>query len=202
MQKTRTSKRIVGTLGVLSALVVVASPVFVAHADVDSSTIMARIQPVVSVTSADTVDFSITPTAGGVLTSDSDVVTVSTNNTTGYTLKISASDTSAILTSGGNTIPASANTYASPNTLANNTWGWAVPALGTFDATYTVETNAAASTKKWAGMPVLASAQTIKTTASTATSDATTVWYAAKANMAQPNGNYSDAVTYTATTNP
>lgn len=48
----------------------------------------------------------------------------------------------------------------------------------------------------------LASVTMLKTTASSATDDITTVWYGVKATSAQPNGAYSDTVTYTATTNP
>ena len=71
------------------------------------------------------------------MSTDSYVVTVSTNSTAGYNLSISASDTTAALTgSVSDTIPASANLYASPTTLAVNTWGYAVAGLGTFDASY------------------------------------------------------------------
>lgn len=192
--------RLIAGVGLLAVFAVAVSPVLVAYADTDDSTVMARVQPAIAVSSADTVDFNVIPTAGGVQSSDSDVVTVDTNSTTGYNLKISASDATTALTSGGNTIAASANTYAAPTTLANNTWGYAV-AGGNFDASYSALTNASGSTTKWAGMPALASSQTIKTTATVASGDTTTVWYSAKATSAQPNGNYSDTVTYTATVN-
>lgn len=200
MKFTKTKRNILGSAGLLSALVVVAAPAFVAHAVVDTTTITVVVDKAISVSNTDgaSTGFNILPTATGVMSTDSDVVTVSTNSTAGYNLSISASDTTAILTgSVSDTIPASANTYTSPTTLAVNTWGYAVAGLGTFDASYTQLTNAV-NGGKWAGMPVLASLQNIKSTATTATNDTTTVWYAVHANMGTDAGTFTDGVTYTA----
>ncbi len=104
--------------------------------------------------------------------------------------------------SGGNTIAPHAGTQASPTALANNTWGYRVVNTGGFGATaYSAETNNGSSSSTWAGVPATGSANTLKTTATTASADVTTVWYAVKATSAQPSGTYSDVVTYTATTN-
>ncbi len=200
MKFTKTKRNILGSAGLLSALVVVAAPVFVAHAVVDTTTITVVVDKAISVSNTDGASsgFNILPTAAGVMSTDSDVVTVATNSTAGYTLSISASDATAVLTGvPGDTIAASANTYGAPTTLAANTWGYAVASIGTFDASYSALTNAA-NAGKWAGMPVLASAQQLKSTTGTTAGDATTVWYAVHANMGTDAGTYTDGVTYTA----
>ncbi|NCU30658.1 hypothetical protein EOL73_04005 [Candidatus Saccharibacteria bacterium] len=192
--------KLIGSVSLAAALLVAVSPVWVAQALTDTSTVTVAVGSSITVASADSVSFSVTPTAAGSQSSDDDTVTVSTNSTAGYTLRISSSDTTNVLTSGGNTIAASANTYTVPAALTNNTWGYAI-AGGNFDASYSVFTNVEGSTTKWAGMPVLASLQTIKTTATTASNDNTSVWYSAEVNSSQPNGTYTDVVTYTATAN-
>ncbi len=172
-----------------------------------STTINATVNSVISITSGPTVAISLTPTAGGVVSSASDTVTVNSNNTTGYTLSLKDADTSANLVSGSNNITPFAST-TTPGALTTGTWGWAVasgtPGVGVagFDASYTAEPSNPTSTTKWAGVPISSgAASTIKSTSAVATNDATTVWYAAKVNASQPNGIYSDIVTYTATTN-
>ncbi len=191
-------KYTVASAGVVSVFVLAAAPFFVASALTDTSTITATVNSVISVSSADTVSFSVTPTASGALSSDSDVVTVSTNATAGYTLSISSSDATVTMVNGNSdTIAASSNPYATPAALENNRWGYAVPG-GNFDASYAAETNVEGSATKWSGMPALGSLQQIKTTASTATNDTTTIWYAVEATTAQPNGAYTEVVTYTA----
>jgi hypothetical protein len=125
---------------------------------------------------------------------------VSTNNTTGYTLTLSDTDTNTNLVSGGNNIAAHGGTFATPTALTGNGWGYAV-AGGNFSASYSAETNNGSSTTKWAGVPSSASPQQLKTTASTANNDPTTVWYGVRANSSQAAGTYTDTVTYTATTN-
>ena len=164
-----------------------------------NTTINATLGSAISITSSGTVTINVTPTASGSLSSASDTVTVSTNNTAGYDLTLADSDASTNLVSGGNNIAAHAGTYASPTALVNNSWGYAV-AGGSFDASYSAETNAASSTSKWAGVPATGSAQNLKSTATTASAEVTTVWYAVKANSTQPSGTYTDSVTYTATT--
>lgn len=127
---------------------------------------------------------------------------VSTNNTAGYRLTLANSDATTNLVSGGNTIAAHTGTQASPTALATNRWGYRVVNVGGFGATaYSGESNITSSASTWAGVPATGSANTIKTTASTANLDLTTVWYAVRATSSQPAGVYTDTVTYTATTN-
>lgn len=188
------------TLTLLSALFL--APVTVSAAtDSANTTINTVIASVISISTSSTVTLNITPVSGGSQTSASDTVTVSTNNSAGYVLTLADSDATTNLENGANTIGAHAGTQASPTALANNSWGYAVPALGSFDASYTTISNATSSTSKWAGVPASGSENTIKTTAATASGDTTTVWYSAKADTTKPNGTYADTVTYTATTN-
>lgn len=195
-------------LPAFAALAIAATPVIASAASqTANTTINATVASVITIGTSSTVTLNITPTSGGVLTSASDTVTVSTNNTLGYNLTVADSDATTTLVSGANTFTASAGTKAAPIALVNGTWGIAVNTGTTgigangFDASYATETNNGSSTSKWAGVPATGSPMTLKSTAATASNDTTTVWYAAKANSSQPNGTYTDTVTYTATTN-
>jgi hypothetical protein len=128
-------------------------------------------------------------------------VLVSTNDPLGYTLTLADNDATSTLVSGGNTITAHSGTQAAPTTLANGKWGYAVAGVGGFDGSYSAETNDGSSSSTWAGVPASGAPNTLKTTSSGATNDSTTVWYAARVTTSQPNGTYSDTVTYTATSN-
>lgn len=205
---TTKRQRALGIAGMLSVVALAASPFVVSAAvDTQNTTINATINAVISMTTSGTVAISLTPTGSGVVSSASDTVTVNTNNAAGYNLQLADSDATTTLVDGGNTIAAHAGTKTTPTALATNTWGVAVPngttGIGTngFDASYSVEANSTSSTSKWAGVPASGSPMLLKSTASTASNDTTTVWYAVKVDTAKPTGTYSDTVTYTATTN-
>lgn len=173
-----------------------------------TTTVNATINSTITVTSSGTVNLPITPTTTGSQTTASDTVSVSTNNTTGYQLRISDSDTTTTLANGGNTITAHTGTYAAPTALAANTWGYRVDVTGNIGASSgfgagptSASTDQAANTSLFAGVPSSATPQTIRTTSSTAASEVTTVWYSAEATTARPNGTYTGQVTYTAITN-
>lgn len=194
---------------VLVAVVVATAPIGVsAVSNTSTTTVTADVQPVISISSGANVGLSLTPDATGVISSASNTVTVSTNNSTGYSLAIKDSDATTTLASGANSF----TTNASPtvaDALANGEWGWAVPSGTTgvgvtaFGASYSALDSSSVLTSTWAGVNNNAGAAVnIKTTSATATSDATTVWFAARANTSQPTGSYTGAVTYTATTNP
>lgn len=192
----------------VSVLAVVVSPAIASAAsDTANTVINATINAAITISTATPVAISLTPTSSAVLTSASDTVTVSTNRSTGYNLAVADSDANTNLVNGGNNIAAHSGTKASPTALANNTWGFAVNSGTTgigangFDASYSTESNSTTSTSLWAGMPASGSPVMLKTTASTASGDTTTVWYAAKVNLSLPDGVYTDTVTYTATTN-
>lgn len=198
-------QRVTSSALALSVLGIAVTPVVAsAAASSVNTTINANVGAAISITTVSPVTISLTPTSGGVVSSASDTVTVNTNNAAGYNLVLASSDTNRNLVSGANNFTPIG---ATPVALTNGTWGWAVnsttPGVGVagFDATYSAETNNASSTTKWAGVASSASPLTVKSTSSPAINDTTTVWYAAKANASQPNGTYTDTVTYTATTN-
>ena len=176
----------------------------VAGAATSSTTVQSHIGSVISaMTSGPSVTADVTPTGAGAQTISSDTVTISTNNTLGYTLQLADADTTTTLTSGSDTIAASLGTQASPIAQAVNTWGYRVDGVGGFGAGPTSsQSSTAIGSIKFAGVPASnGTASTLKTTSSTAANDTTTVWYGVAANTTQPNGTYSDSVTYTATAN-
>lgn len=195
-------KKIVVSLASVSMFLVVPY-VSYAATDTNNTTITATIASVISVSSSGAVAIGITPTGSGAASSASDTVTVSTNNSAGYNLVLKDSDTTLTLTNGSNTIANHAGTFASPSTLANNSWGYRVDGAGTFGAGPTsAQTNQANLSGTWAGIKSSSVAgDTIKTTATTASGDTTTVWYGVKADTTKPNGSYTNTVVYTATTN-
>lgn len=173
-----------------------------AAVDTKSTTINAVVAAVISMTTSGTVTINITPTGSGAASSASDTVSVSTNRSAGYNLKIADTDTTLTLANGGNTIGAASGSYATPAALGNNTWGWRIDGSGTFGAGPTsAQSSVASLSGTWAAIPSSASPVTVKTTATTATNDTTTVWYGAMADTTKVDGTYTDSVTYTATTN-
>lgn len=181
---------------------VISSPIIASAASNSANTtINASVGSTIGITTGTTVGLSLTPTAGGVVSSSSDTVTVNSNNASGYTLTLADSDANVNLTSGGNSISAHSGTFASPSALNANTWGYAIANTGGFDASYSAESNNAASSSAWAGVPASGTPVQLKSTTGAAINDTTTVWYGARATSSQPGGTYSGTVTYTATTN-
>jgi len=198
------SQRPLVIAGSLFAFALVSSSTLGASALTASTTISSTLAPVITLlTTNGTVNINVTPTGAGAQTIASDTVTVSTNDSAGYTLQLAETAASGNLVSGGNTITGSSGSQAVPAVMAVNTWGYRVDSLGGFGAGPTSPaTNAAISgTIKFAAVPATASPNTLKTTATTATNDTTTVWYGVAANTTQPTGTYTNSVTYTATAN-
>lgn len=191
------------TLFVSTLLVVIMATAFSAPSRAADTTITSSIGSVMSLfTTSGTVTLNATPTAGGVQTTASDTVTISTNSSAGYTLQLAETTAATALTSGSNTIPATTGTQASPTALTVNRWGYRVDNLGGFGAGPTSALNSAAiGTVTYAAVPVTASPNTIRTTAATATNQTTTVWYSVAVNTATPTGTYTNSVTYTAVNN-
>jgi len=201
MKLTRKSQY--STVAVMMLMGVVGLPTAVGAATT-STTINSAISSVISVfTSNGTVTANVTPTGAGAQTIASDTLTVSTNDTLGYTLQLADSDATTTLVSGANSIAASSGSQGTPIAQAVNTWGYRVDGIGGFGAGPTSGQSSAAisGTIKFAGVPANSSPNTIKTTATTASNDTTTVWYGVAANTTQPTGTYSDTITYTATAN-
>lgn len=189
---------------IVAVVAVVLSPVVASAASTTAATtINATVGSTISMTTSTAVAIAVTPTSGGAMSSNSDAVSVSTNNALGYTLTFT--DTSAVTTlvSGGNSILTDVGTQAAPSvSLTLNRWGYRVDGIGGFGAgATTAETNIASSAFKWAGVPATGSPNTLKTTGITASNDITTVWYGVKVDTTKPNGTYTGSVTYTATTN-
>lgn len=196
-------QRALSTTVALSFLGIALVPMVASAASTSANTVVnADISPVISMTTSTPITINLLPTGGGVVSSLSDTVSVSTNNATGYFLTLADNDANTNLVNGANNIAAHAGTQASPTTLANNTWGYRVDGVGGFGAGPTsAETNNGSSTTIWAGVPATGSPNTLKTTSSTASNDTTTVWYGVRVNTILPSGVYTDTVTYTATTN-
>ena len=190
-------------VGVVAAVGVLSSPIVASAVSTTNNTIInATVNAVISMTSGPTVGIGLTPTSSAVVSSASDTVSVSTNNSAGYYLALADSDATTSLVSGANSITAHNGTFASPTALATGSWGYRLVSAGGFGAgAYSGEVNSTSSTSTWAGVPATGSPQTLKTTATTAANDQTTVWFGAKVDATKPTGVYTDTVTYTAVTN-
>jgi len=185
-------------------LLITAAVPAVAGAATANTTISSAIGSVISVfTTNGTVNVNVTPTGSGAQTIASDTVTVSTNDSSGYTLQLAESSATTTLTSGSNTIAAISGTPGTPAYETSGTWGWRVDGLASFGSGPTSAVNSAAisGTLKFAAVPASGSPYTLVTTATTASNATTTVWYGVAANTSQATGTYTNTVTYTCTAN-
>ncbi|HET7827457.1 MAG TPA: hypothetical protein VFK97_01145, partial [Candidatus Saccharimonadales bacterium] len=137
----------------------------IVSASTATTTISSQISAVISLfTTNGTVNVNVVPTGAGAQTIASDTVTVSTNDSSGYTLQLADTDTNTNLVSGANNIAASAGTQTTPVTPeVVNTWGYAVAGVGGFNASgYAAASSAAISgTLKFAGVPSSVSPNTL-----------------------------------------
>ena len=197
---TKLKRYIYGAAGTLAAFSMVMSPAMVS-AVTDGTTVEATVGSTISMSNTtSTVSVSLSPGGSAVESVGSDVVSVSTNDTDGYTLDVAASDATRNLTAGANTIvPTAAATPAAATTLTTNSWGWCVVGLGACSASYSVTNDqAAGASGNWIAMPASGSAIQVKSTSTTASNDTTTFYYGVNVNSTKPTGTYTDAVTYTA----
>jgi len=194
------NKLIIGSA--LSLIALLAIPV-TTSALTTGTTISSNLSPVISLlTSSGTVNLNAIPSGSGVQTIASDTVTVSTNNSAGYTLKLGETGASSALVSGGNSIVASTGSQASPIAQTANSWGYRIDGVGGFGAgTTTAASSQAIGAVKFAAVPETGSPDTLVTTAATASNATTTVWYGLAVNTTAATGIYTNSVTYTATTN-
>lgn len=190
---------------IIAGGLIITAPILggVAFGITTNTTISSVISPVISLfTTNGTVNVNVTPTNAGAQTVASDTVTVSTNDISGYTLKLEDNDANSNLVSGANNITPTAGTQASPIALVSGKWGYRVDGLGGFGAGPTgALSNVAITAGTYAGVPVSGSPNTLKTTATNVANDTTTVWYSVAANTTVLQGTYTDIVTYTALTN-
>lgn len=187
----------------MSVAVVISLLSITSNAGAVATTVNSSIGSVISLfSSSGTVNINATPTGSGVQTIASDTVTVSTNDTAGYVLKLGETTAASALVSGSNNVVASSGTQASPVAQVVNTWGYRVDGIGGFLAGPTAAvSNTAIGALKFAAVPATASPDTLKTTATSAANDTTTVWYGIAVNTATPSGTYTNSVTYTAVAN-
>jgi hypothetical protein len=153
-----------------------------------------------------TVNIDVTPAAGATTCSvGSGQVQVSTDSSTGYTLSMADTDTDTALENGGTgTIASAAGTSASPVALSANKWGYRVDSINGFGAGPTSAiSNASIPAVNFAAIPSSAATpDTIATSTSAASPYVSTyVWFGLCADASQPNGAYSDSVTYTVVVN-
>jgi hypothetical protein len=115
-------------------------------------------------------------------------LTVTTNNSSGYQLKIEMNSTNKNLVNGANNITPTTN-GATAAALQNNTWG------------YNFSTSNVAATD-FLTIPTQGSPTTIASSTTTASAVATYVTFGAQPTASLPSGTYTGSVLYTAVTNP
>lgn len=205
MKNTHTAIRTSVTIGAgFAALALLAMPAATVSAATSnaSTTVNGSIGSSITVSSAGPVAINVTPTSTAVQSSASDTVTVNTNNASGYTLTLQTSTANRALTKGSDTIAAHTASASAPSALGNNSWGYRVDGASGFGSgTTAAETNIATSAYTWAGVPANGSAATVKTNTGPVSADATTVWFAMRADASKPSGTYTNTVLYTAVTN-
>lgn len=159
----------------------------------------------ITIESSSTVTLDVTPQSGQTLcTIDKDVITVTTGASVGYTMTLASTSAGVTMPGAvnGGTINAVSATFASPNALTANTWGYRVDATGSFGAGPTsAVADVAIPSLTFAPLAANASPQTIRTTSSAADPSITDVWYGVCADMSLPADTYSREVIYTAMTN-
>jgi hypothetical protein len=169
-----------------------------------NTVISSQVSAVISMTSSGTVNINTIPSGGGAQTIASDTITVSTNDSSGYTLTLQENAASQNLVNGGNTIGPSTGTQTTPIAEAVNTWGYNVSGVGGFGTTCAsscAASSAAISATKFAAVPASGSPNTLVTTSGVATNATTAVWYGVAINTTVPSGTYTNTVLYTASAN-
>jgi len=154
-----------------------------------------------SLSSCSTVAIDVSP---GYMSSGLCQVDVTTNSYYGYTLTMQASGSNLERSSGGQTIPSTSGTIASPTGLsgASSAWGFRMDGLGGFGSgPTTVEGGVFNSAYTWAAAPTTET--TLRTTgvATSSGGDDTTIWFGVATTPGQLYGSYAQTVTWTAIAN-
>lgn len=158
----------------------------------------------ITLTSGGATDVNVSPTPLGKCSVQSDIVSVLTDSTSGYSLTMTTSTTDNAMSGTGGTIDAASGTSAAPLTLTMNTWGYRVDGLGGFGAGPTnAQTNGSVPSVSFAGVPASNQTPTAVATAAGPANPAedTTVWYGLCADDSVTSGDYDVSVVYTAITN-
>jgi len=147
----------------------------------------------------DKLTLPITPTHTGTLGKNELTVSVSTNNSTGYTLSMNSLTTNTSMVHESATgsppapnIPSTNHSYSTPGALGTDTWGWNL--------------GSATSTSTFSLIPPSNASYTIKATnvpsnTPSANSD-TLVTFGANVTSNTPAGAYINTIVFTATANP
>ena len=158
----------------------------------------------ISLATSGAVTADITPVGGATrCTVSSHTVTATTDSSTGYTVTLTDTDTSSVLT-GASSITASAGTPAAPTILGANTWGYRIDGIAGFGAGPTTAlTNVIIPSLAFAGVPLSSGTPSLVRTTSSADTSAvdTPVWYGVCVNSSLQSGSYTDSITYTALIN-
>jgi len=158
----------------------------------------------ITLTTSGSVSADVTPAIGLTkCTVSNDVVTATTDSSTGYTVTLNDTDTSNSL-NGPSAISASSSTSSSPSVLTANTWGYRVDSIDGFGAGPTTSISSASTPAlTFAGVPISSGTPGLIRTTNTVDSGTvnTSVWYGVCANSSLQSGAYSDVVTYTAVIN-
>lgn len=181
----------------------------VALAETSNTTITGTIGSAITVSSGASVALNVSPASGPAYTTNSNTVTVTTNNSTGYNLTLMTTSAERGLVHTVNSsekIAASSGSRTTPTALVANTWGYRVDGLS--GSGFGAGPTSAVSSQPlgaslWAGVPANGGSPDNIATSNTNTSgsgDNVTVWYAMAADATKPSGNYTNSVIYTATT--
>ncbi|HEY8992473.1 MAG TPA: hypothetical protein VIM37_01325 [Candidatus Microsaccharimonas sp.] len=158
----------------------------------------------ITLTTSGSITADVTPAIGSTkCTVSNDVVTATTDSSTGYTVTLNDTDTSNTL-SGPVSITANSSTSSSPSLLTANTWGYRVDSIDSFGAGPTSAISSGViPALTFAGVPISSDTPGLIRTTSTADTGTvnTSVWYGVCANTSLQSGSYNDGVTYTAVIN-
>jgi hypothetical protein len=159
----------------------------------------------ITLVTSGSISADVTPVGGSTkCTVSNDVVTVTTNASTGYTITLTDTDTANTLDTTGASIAASTATPASPAVLSANKWGYRVDSVAGFGSGPTSGVaSGAVPSQTYAGVPISSGTPgLIRTTAIADTGTVnTSVWYGVCADSTLKSGSYTDSVTYTAVIN-
>ena len=162
------------------------------HAEETGSTATLAIDPSIAISIPGEISFAVTPTATGEFVSGSATLSVSTNNSSGYALYLSAPDGNALKSLNPDT-SATVAALSQPATsdsddFANNTWG------------YNLGTTAPDTSATYQAVP-LDQSQPQQTTEAP-TNDTYTLTFGAKVDNTMPSGTYTSTVTISVVANP
>lgn len=147
---------------------------------------------------------TVVPTPTGVCSVQSDIVSVLTDSTTGYSLTMTTSTTNNAMQGASTSLAASSGTSSAPTTLAVNTWGYRVDGLASFGTgPTTAQSSGSVPSVTFAGVPASNQSPTQVAFSNSPANPAqnTKVWYGVCANASIPVDTYSATVVYTAVTN-